>query len=154
MKLRNEVWFLAVLLAINLVLAGAGMAVPIFNIAFGFLVGLLVVRKVSSRGGSRDDTARMAWLIGLILAASTFVIMAAIWIPQGWVLLSPHADLSKLGIPQILYSPRASLIGWLTLMIVISPFLQLMSVGFSVFIAQVFTSRKAVGPGGISRAGC
>lgn len=154
MKLRRVGLFLAMVLTVNLVLVGVGMGVPIFNIAFGFVVGFMVVRKVAAAEGSRDDAARIAWLIGLVLSASTLLIMAAIWLPQAVVLLRPHADLTKLGIPQILYSPRASLIGWLALMVAISPFLQLMAVGFSVFVAQVLGTRKDRGASEVSEAGC
>jgi hypothetical protein len=46
----------------------------------------------------------------------------------------PKADLANFGIPLILYDPKMSFIGWLILMIVISPFLQLMSAVFTAFI--------------------
>jgi hypothetical protein len=50
--------------------------------------------------------------------------MALLWglcIPM---LFDPTVDLASFGIPLILYEPKASFVGWLVLMIVISPFLQ------------------------------
>ncbi len=40
------------------------------------------------------------------------------------MLFDPSADLANFGIPLILFDPTASFVGWLALMIVISPFLQ------------------------------
>ncbi len=64
-------------------------------------------------------------LLGAALtSAFTFVGMALLWGRFIPMLFDPTADLANLGIPLILYEPLASLIGWLVLMIVISPFLQ------------------------------
>lgn len=149
MMKRIDFRFVLLILALDLVLTAAGMGVPIFSIMLGFIVGLLVVRRVRRRGGTPEEIAAQAWLYGLILSAFTFAMMIAVWLRLGLVLLEPNADLAGTGIPQILFSPGASLIGWLVLMIVISPFLQLMSVGFSVFVADVLEARNRTRPGRI-----
>ena len=46
------------------------------------------------------------------------------------MLFDPRADLANFGIPLILFDPQASFIGWLVLMIAISPFLQLLATLF------------------------
>ena len=43
----------------------------------------------------------------------------------------PTADFANFGIPMILYDPKISFVGWLILMIFISPFLQLLTTLFS-----------------------
>jgi sorbitol-specific phosphotransferase system component IIBC len=54
----------------------------------------------------------------------TFCVLAAVWIPGGVAYLKAGRDPAEFGIPLILYSPRASFVGWLVLMVVISPALQ------------------------------
>jgi hypothetical protein len=51
------------------------------------------------------------------------------------LLFDPSADLVETGIPMILYEPKASLIGWLVLMIVLSPFLQFLMALFGAHLA-------------------
>jgi len=46
------------------------------------------------------------------------------------LLFDPITDLANFGIPLILYDPKASFIGWLILMIAVSPFLQLLTTLF------------------------
>jgi hypothetical protein len=58
------------------------------------------------------------------------------------MLFDPKADFKNFGHPMILYDPKLSFIGWLVLMIVISPFLELMASIFSSFITLKFDSRK------------
>ena len=55
------------------------------------------------------------------------------------MLFDPAADLANFGIPLILYEPTASFIGWLVLMIVISPFLQFLMM---LFGAQLMLLRR------------
>jgi hypothetical protein len=47
------------------------------------------------------------------------------------MLFDPLTDFADFGIPMILYDPRVSFVGWLVLMIVISPFLQLLTTVFA-----------------------
>ena len=67
--------------------------------------------------------------------------MAIIWLPTLEWLFDSTRDLSNFGIPMILYSPRASFIGWIILMVLISPFLQFLmtlfgSISWIVFFAD------------------
>jgi hypothetical protein len=47
------------------------------------------------------------------------------------MLSDPAADIAHFGIPLILYEPVASFIGWIVLMVLISPFLQALAAAFS-----------------------
>jgi hypothetical protein len=50
------------------------------------------------------------------------------------MLLDSATDYENLGIPMILYEPKISFIGWLVLMIAISPFLQLLTTVFTSYL--------------------
>jgi hypothetical protein len=69
---------------------------------------------------------RKVLLFATVTAGVTFAGMAVIWGPCAAMLFDPGADLANFGIPLILYEPWASFIGWLVLMIVISPVVQLL----------------------------
>ncbi len=58
------------------------------------------------------------------------------------MLSDPAADLANFGIPPILYEPRASFIGWLVLMIAISPVLQLLMSLLGSHLALIRWARK------------
>lgn len=79
--------------------------------------------------------------LGLVLrwaaltAAFTCALMVAVWGRAAGMLFDPAADLANFGIPLILYEPAASFIGWLVLMIVISPFLQFLMTLFGAHAA-------------------
>jgi hypothetical protein len=68
--------------------------------------------------------------------------MLLLW---GWsakMLFSSEAEIINFGIPQILYKPRMSLFGWLVLMIIISPFLQLLTTVFAGNLTLLSLYRK------------
>ncbi len=58
--------------------------------------------------------------------------MAAPWLIKSF---SPGFNFENTGIPMVLYGPKASFYGWIVLMVLISPFLQLLAVVFSSFLA-------------------
>ena len=69
-----------------------------------------------------------------LLRVSRWSGMLIIWIPFGALLFEPGNDLSTAGVPLILYQPRASLIGWLALMIIVSPVMQLLTTLFGAYL--------------------
>jgi hypothetical protein len=130
--LTSNKWaVLAVYVVLDVVCVGMGMGVPIFCIALGFPVGWYIaartVRSRSELGGILGTTLVQAVLTSTV----TFVQMAVIWGYAGTMLLDPAADFANFGIPMILYEPKVSFVGWLILMIFISPFLQLLTTSFS-----------------------
>jgi hypothetical protein len=123
---RNP-WIGWILLAVVDVLAvGTGMGVPIFAIAWGVPVGWYAAREAGLFEHREPVRFRRAFLGSAAMAGLTLAIMAVIWGPQAVRLGDPAFDAAGFGIPLILYTSTASFIGWLVLMIVISPVLQLM----------------------------
>jgi hypothetical protein len=57
--------------------------------------------------------------------------MIVIWGPFITIFWDQGVNFANLGIPMILYDPRMSFIGWIILMIFISPFLQLLTTIFA-----------------------
>ena len=117
-------WAFAIFAFVDIICVGLGMGVPIFCILLGLPVGWYIANRITVHP---FDTGRMLnkMLLGAALtSAFTFVGMALLWGRCIAMLFDPTADLANFGIPLILYEPLASFIGWLVLMIVISPFLQ------------------------------
>ena len=54
----------------------------------------------------------------------TFIVMLAVWGPSIPSAFDAGFDTAGFGIPLLLYTPHASMIGWLVLMIAVSPLLQ------------------------------
>jgi hypothetical protein len=121
-----------------------GMGVPIFNILFGFLVGWFIMRWITP---GEPDTGRAlgkALRYAALTSGLTLLEMAILWGRAVAMLFAPVADLANFGIPMILFEPRPSFIGWLVLMILISPFLQfLMTVLGSVVTLRWLLKREA-----------
>jgi hypothetical protein len=111
------------------------MGVPLFCILLGFLVGWYSVQMLAVRQRPIEQVLRQVLLYGVITSALTFVEMAIIWSPWLVLFFDRQANFANTGIPLILYEPKASFIGWLILMIVISPFLQLLTTLFSAHLA-------------------
>jgi hypothetical protein len=121
---------------------GIGMGIPFVNIMFGFVVGWYLVRWISIGMSEAMDILKRLLIYSAIAAGVTFLGMLLIW---GWcvkMLFDPAADIVNFGIPQILFEPRMSLIGWILLMIVISPFLQLLATVFAGTLTLLSSYKK------------
>ncbi len=127
-------WALVAYVVLDILCVGMGMGIPIFSILLGFVVGWYVARRVYAEGLDTGRGLQRMLLTATLTAAVTLVGMLIIWGRMIGMLWNPAADLANTGIPMILYEPRASLFGWLVLMILISPFLQVMT---TLFAAQV-----------------
>jgi len=140
-RLRPRTVVVSVVLA-DFLFVGMGMGIPILNIAFGFIVGWYLMRWISVGTREPGEMLRSLLKYSCISAGVTFLGMAVIW---GWsvkMLFDPHADIVDFGIPMILFEPRMSLIGWLALMIVISPFLQLLTTVFAGDLTFLWLYRR------------
>lgn len=113
-----------------------GMGVPIFPILFGFFVGWFIVKYITARTSSVPQVLRKVFWYALITSSVTLFWMVIIWGPTMRLLYDPGRDIANFGIPMILYEHVASFIGWIVLMILISPFLQLLTTIFSAFLAM------------------
>lgn len=111
---------------------GLGMGVPVFAILLGFGVGWWVARTATAEMPSDADVSRtmLRSLVSaaLSLAAVSLLLLLVVWGPSAPLAFDPAIDAAEWGVPLILYTSQASKIGWLVLMIVISPALQCMAV--------------------------
>ena len=122
---------------LDVVCVGMGMGVPFFCILFGFPVGWYIAQRMLKSDMIIYTAMKKALLYAVITSGVTFIIMAGIW---GWcikMLFDPEANLANFGLPMILYEPTASFIGWLVLMIFISPCLQLLTTVFGAYLTII-----------------
>jgi len=136
-------WALSLYAFLDLVCAGIGMGVPIFCILFGFPVGWYIARRVTLRPPDARGMLRSILVGAGVTSAFTFAGMGLLWGRCIVMLFDPNADLANFGIPQILYKPVASFIGWLVLMILISPFLQLLMTLFGAHLTLLWWLSKS-----------
>jgi hypothetical protein len=130
----EPLWVLALFILIDVICIGMGMGVPFFCILLGIPVGWFLVLYVTAK---TTDVREVLWKVliyAAIAAGVTVVGMLIIWISFSALLFEPGSDLSTVGMPLILYQPRASLIGWLALMIIISPVMQLLTTLFGAYL--------------------
>ncbi len=121
----------------DVIATGIGMGVPFFNILLGFPTGWYIARQALV-AGENAEIRPLLWTIlrrAVVASLVTLVLMAALWGRMVVMLGGPPDDLANFGIPLILYEPRASFIGWLVLMVFISPALQLLAAVFAAFVA-------------------
>ena len=137
-------WVLLVYGLLDLFCVGMGMGVPLFCILLGVVVGWYAARRVAAQRiaakriilttAALQDLLKRVLRYAAIACGVTFVLMAVLWGPMAALLFDPAADLARTGIPLFLFEPRASLIGWLVLMIAISPFLQFLMALFGAYL--------------------
>jgi hypothetical protein len=140
----KPIWVFVVYALFDTICIGMGMGVPIFCILFGFLAGWFLVRYLTITVASVPQLLHRILISAMLISGFTFVSMAVLWGPTISWLLDPTRDLANFGIPMILYEPEASFIGWLVLMIFISPFLQFLTTLFGAYLALLGWIKKAV----------
>jgi hypothetical protein len=127
-------WLLVLFILIDVICVGMGMGVPFFCILLGIPIGWFLVLYVTARTSNIREVLWKVLIYGAVAAGVTVVGMLIIWIPFSALLFKPGSDLSTVGMPLILYQPRASLIGWLALMIIVSPVMQLLTTLFGAYL--------------------
>lgn len=123
---------------LDLVAVGAGMGIPVFAIFLGAVVGWFAPSILSSHALNLRRLLKMCLITACLTSGFTLVLMVIIWGPISRMLLDPAADFANFGIPLILFDPKASFIGWIVLMVVISPVLQLLATTFASFVRLVW----------------
>ncbi len=118
------------------------MGVPFFCILLGFPLGWYIVRSITLNSLPVQSVLRRVLVFSLVAAAFTLLVMLVIWAPVATFLFDPTRDLANIGIPMILYEPLPSFIGWIVLMILISPFLQLLTTLFSSYLTLLYWMDK------------
>lgn len=119
---------------IDIVCVGMGMGVPFFCILFGGLVGWYIVKHLCNTKQPPADAMHRVLKYAMIASAFTFFLMVVIWGRMIVMVADSATDYQNFGHPFILYDPKLSFVGWLVLMIFISPFLQLLVIIFTSFI--------------------
>jgi len=132
-------WAIALFVLLDIFCVGLGMGVPFFCILLGLPVGWYLVRRATMERPFATRQVLSRVLVGAAFtSAITFIGMALLWGPWAAKLFDPSADLTTLGAPLILFEPVASFIGWLVLMIVIAPFLQLLMTLFGAHLTLLW----------------
>ena len=129
---------------LDLFAVGVGMGVPIFAILFGFIVGWFIPSILSHDASDLRHLLKKSLTAAFLTSSFTLFLMLLIWGPISRMLLDPSADLANFGIPMILYEPRASFIGWIALMIVVSPFLQVLTTAFASSLRLAWLPPKSL----------
>jgi hypothetical protein len=139
---KRKITQILILILLEILCTGIGMGVPILNILLGFPLGWHITRQITHE--EKDHTKKLKRILNyaLFTASLTFIFMAVLWGPTVSLLFDPVADFENFGHPFILFDPKLSFIGWLVLMIFISPFLRLLTTIFSAFIALAFEQRE------------
>jgi hypothetical protein len=137
---------LLIFVFLDLLCVGMGMGVPIFCILFGFPVGWYIAGRLITTAESVKELFEKAFIYAVITSVFTLVVMALMWGPTIAMLFDPHADFENFGIPLILYDPKISFVGWLVLMIFISPFLQLLTTIFASYLTLLIWFRYRWSP--------
>ncbi len=134
----------AAFVVLDALCVGAGMGVPIFCIALGFPAGWYIAARAMQSTSDLGAVLKRTIVLGSLTSAVAFAFMALIWGNVSRMLLDPAADFANFGIPMILYEPKVSFVGWLVLMIFISPFLQLLTTLFASHVTLlVWLMRRA-----------
>ena len=118
----------------TVILTGICMGVPILNILFGFIIGWYATKRACLIYENLGQRLSKIFIYCIFCSGITLILMIGIWGRTIPMLFDPLSDFKNFGHPMILYNPKLSFIGWLILMIIISPFLQLISSIFSAFI--------------------
>ena len=113
-----------------------GMGVPVLCIILGFVVGWFVVIRLWEEHGHANlqGLMRRTLKYSILSMLVTLAIMLVIWGRMFVLLFHTSTDYANLGIPLILYDPKLSFVGWLILMIFISPGLQLLTTIFAAYV--------------------
>ncbi len=138
----RESWAFILFAFLDIVCVGLGMGVPFFCILFGLLVGWYIARKTVITSFIDKQMLRKILLNSTLTSSFTFVLMALLWGSSIPMLFDPTANLANFGIPQILYEPKASFVGWMVLMIIISPFLELLMSLFGAYLTALWLLSK------------
>jgi hypothetical protein len=138
-KINIKITF-TIYVILDTLFVGMGMGVPIICILFGFPVGWYIAKSSEISGKDLNDILSDILKYAFYTSLVTFIWMLVIWGPISTMLLNPTADFANFGIPLLLYDPKISFIGWIILMIFISPFLELLT---TVFASQVTLWRSS-----------
>lgn len=126
----------------DLVCVGAGMGVPVFCILLGFPLGWCITKRVTASVEQPDKRYYKIWRDSFLASVFTFIVMLIVWVSAILINIHSVSDIQNFGHPNILFDPELSFVGWLILMIIISPFLQLLTTIFAAFLTLLANEKK------------
>lgn len=132
-RLNTRIAF-AIFVIVDLVCVVMVMGIPLLCILLGFFVGWYIAKQAIIATANIEDVLKQVLVHAIATSIFTFVVMSAIWGRTIPMLFDPNADFQNFGHPFILYDPKLSFIGWLILMILISPLLQLLTTIFGSYL--------------------
>ncbi len=138
----NIKYLIPIFIVLNIICTGMGMGVPIFNILFGFIIGWFAARRALGLFSVIGEVLRKVFYYLLFCSGFTFLTMVVLWGRVIPMIFDRSSDFENFGIPMILFDPKMSFIGWIILMIVISPLLQLLTSIFSGYLVLTFRLAK------------
>jgi uncharacterized oligopeptide transporter (OPT) family protein len=138
----NRKWLCVIFIVMDTICVGMGMGVPIFPIILGFFVGWYLADHVTYNQQETQALSRKILYYALLTSGVTLIEMILLWGPSIRWLFNEYSDFTNYGHPMILYDPKFSFIGWLFLMIVISPFLQLLMTIFGFHVKKSRTDKN------------
>ncbi len=127
-------WVLVLFVCADLVALAMGMGVPIFCILIGFPVGCYIGLRLAPQSLPLRSLLDRMLLWSAASSGVTCAFTLLLWGPLVLRLRASDAELANFGIPLILYHPRASFIGWLVLMMAVSPILQFLTTLFGAHV--------------------
>lgn len=130
---------------LDVLMAAAGMGVPVFCILLAVPVGAFCAARAEYFLKDIGPAMRRVLRYSLITSGVTLVVMTGFW----WWLL-PYLprngpDVHRLAIPLILYEPKLSLIGWVVLMLMVAPAAQFVVMLASAFVVFAVRLRRGWG---------
>ena len=135
-------WLFLIYIIVDILCTGAGMGVPIFCILLGFWTGWCIIKIILSQTHDLNEIFKKSFKYGIATTFITFLLMLIIWGGAIIVFFYHNNDFKNFGNPLILYDPKLSFIGWLVLMIIISPLLQLLTTVFSFYVTLIILKKK------------
>ena len=135
---------IAIYIILDTLFVGMSMGVPFFCILLGFPAGWYLAKRLTLSEKNLNNILSNILKYTFFTSLFTFILMLLIWGPISTMLWNPNADIANFGIPMILYDPKISFIGWIVLMIFISPFLQLLTTIFTSNVTLWRLSKKEI----------
>jgi len=102
------------------------------------VVGWVAAGRARAQTSDLPAALRLVLRYALLTCAWTLLLMLVIWGPFAFRYAQPGADLTQTGVPMFLFEPGASFVGWVVLMVLISPFLQLLTTVFAACVRLAY----------------
>jgi fructose-specific phosphotransferase system IIC component len=145
---QNALGALAAYAILDVLFAGLGMGTAAFCIVLGLPVGWFAARRaefyVPELRGALTRSLRYA----LMTSGITVLIMLAIWGRLIPYLFERVTDPGNMGLPLDLYSTKASLYGWLVLMVGVGPAFQFLVTVFGSYLTFAKRLKRIESPAG------